>query len=112
MMGDLELPAEPGLGRKAAEMIVLYLSEVGLGWTGGCRAFYTPQEWQERGEEYATDSELVIVHDGGDLSYLLNWDKFLDQSDYQRFEELQHRLKRMGLYIEGCTCWYSAVYPI
>jgi hypothetical protein len=73
---------------------------------GGCKAFYTPKEWKARGEDYGTESKLVIVHDGGDLAPYFN-------SDYMRYEmgeEMQKALLAKGYYFEQCTCWYSAVY--
>lgn len=87
------------------------MAETGLTYTGGCKAFYTPHQWRERGEEYGTESLLIVCHDGGDLAAMLNWDYFHGKEDYERFEELQRRLGLEGMYIEGCTCWYSAVYP-
>lgn len=76
--------------------------------TGGCRPFYTPEEWRARNEKYGTTSELVIVHDGGDYAPLMN----LDYMAYDLFDAFMKKFSELcpGHYIEACTGWYSAVY--
>jgi hypothetical protein len=74
--------------------------------TGG--QLYTPKEWRERGELYGLKSKLVIVHDGGDFAPYLN----LDYGCYKLFDKMVEFFSKHGYYIEACTCWYSAVYPI
>lgn len=69
-------------------------------------SFYTPQEWKERGEEYGTESELVVVHDGGYLAPYFNW----DYCCYGDVERMGKALGKIGYFAEQCTCWYSAVY--
>lgn len=75
---------------------------------GGCRAFWTAKEWASRGEEYGTDSVLVLVHDGGDLAPFCNW----NYQQYSLTEQLAEALAKAGYYYEQCTCWYSAVYGL
>jgi hypothetical protein len=75
--------------------------------TGGCTPFYTVQEWTSRGEDYGTKSMLIICHDGGDFAYLLNY----DNGAYDLIDEFIEAMDEIGLWTEGCTCWYSAVYP-
>lgn len=75
---------------------------------GGCQLFYTPSEWKDRGEEYGTNSKLVIVHDGGDQAPFFNW----AYCEYTRMEKMVEALKPLGFYPEQCTCWYSAIYAI
>jgi len=75
---------------------------------GGCRAFYTPAEWKRRDEVYGADSHVIVVYDGGELAPLCN----LDHEDYAAHEALVEALRKLGLYIEECTCWYSAVYDV
>lgn len=75
--------------------------------TGGCKTFYTPKEWKERGEDYGTESLLVVVHDGGLLSYYLN----IDYGDYDRYN-LNEEFGGDKTYIEAATCWYSSFYYI
>jgi hypothetical protein len=74
---------------------------------GGCTAFYTPEHWRERGENYGTDSVLILCHDGGDLALYCN----LDYAYYRGQERMNSCLKNLGYWVESCTCWYSAVYP-
>jgi hypothetical protein len=74
--------------------------------TGGCRTFYSPKEWKERGEKYGLNSCLIICHDGGEFSNLCSYDK----QDYGMLEKFAENLAIEGYYIEQCTCWYSALY--
>lgn len=77
-------------------------------YNGGCRAFYSPQEWQERGEMYGTNSALVLCHDGGELSYRCNYGKG-QPDEIKRFDDF---IRSLGYYVESCTGWYSALYPL
>jgi hypothetical protein len=73
---------------------------------GGCRAFYTPEEWMERGEQYGLSSVLIICHDGGDMAPFFN-------SDYEAYgwmEVMDNALRKEGFWAEPCTSWYTAVY--
>lgn len=71
-------------------------------YSGGCRAFYTPDEWKDKGEEYGLNSVLIVVHDGGDLSPVFGIDG--DPRD------VWQALTAKGFWFEPCTCWYSAIY--
>jgi len=73
---------------------------------GGCRAFYTAKEWQERGEDYGQGADLIIVHDGGDQAPFFN----IDYMAYDAMEEMRQALEEVGAYAEQCTSWYSAIY--
>jgi hypothetical protein len=73
---------------------------------GGCRAFYGPKEWAERNETYGLKSLLIVVHDGGDLEPYCN----LDFGSYSMHDQMQAALGKVGLYMEQCTSWYSAIY--
>lgn len=75
---------------------------------GGCRAFYTPDEWSDRGEEFGTESALVICHDGGDLMQYFSYDYCV----YESIDHMNDALGRIGYFAEQCTCWYSAIYPV
>jgi len=88
---------------------------------GGCRAFYTPQEWHDQKEDYGTESKLIIVYDGGDLSYYMNMDKNysiylmmrdegVEATPYASYEKVRKALEEAGYMVEECTSWYSAVY--
>jgi hypothetical protein len=64
---DFEIPEGLSkLGRNAAETIVKTARHrMGADASGGgCRAFYTPEEWKERGESYGLTAKLIVVHDG------------------------------------------------
>lgn len=76
--------------------------------TGGCKAFYHPEEWRDRGEDYgiSTTAVLVLVHDGGGLAEFCDWNR----QNYSWMEKLQDALDAQGYIMEQCTCWYSAVY--
>jgi len=96
-------------GQRAWRVIVDALKERGLEDTGGCKVFYSPREWRERGEEYGTDSELIVVYDGADAKYLFSLDADMDMS-YRNTEYMNNKLHEAGLYAGECTCWYSAIY--
>jgi hypothetical protein len=91
-------------GRKAAETLVKLAGKGADG--GGCRAFYTPEEWADRGEQYGLKSLLIICHDGGDLAPFLNW----DYCAYAKTEKAITALSEHGVYAEQCTGWYTAIY--
>lgn len=73
---------------------------------GGCPAFWSPDKWRERGERFGTDSLLVLVHDGGDLAPCCNFDYGAPLC----VRALEEELRKLGLFVEACTSWYSAVY--
>lgn len=99
-----------GDARKVADAIVAFLKgRLGQDPSGGgCRAFYDAKEWRERGERYGRNAVLVLVHDGGDLAPLCNW----DYGDDQGREAFELYLSKLGFYVERCTSWYSGVYPL
>jgi hypothetical protein len=96
-------------GKRAAEAIVEMLNKhnpEGRISGGGCRAFYTPEEWRERGEQYGCDSLLVVCHDGGDAAPYFNY----DYECYKLIDCMAVHLQKLGLFAEACTTWYTAVY--
>ncbi|MEB3023005.1 MULTISPECIES: hypothetical protein [Mycolicibacter] len=94
-------------GKEVAETIRQFLSDKELQYHGGGGRFYSPAQWHDRGEEYGTNSLLVITHDGGDHAPAFN----LDYGHHTLHEELQKLLTdKHGVFIEACTSWYSAVY--
>ena len=108
-MSDLDKPE--GLsdkGQKAYETIVKFLQHKSMTYTGGCKAFYSPQEWAERGESYGTNSHLVVVHDGGDLARIFN----IDYGSYILNEDMNNMLAKSGMFAEACTTWYTAIYGL
>ena len=76
--------------------------------TGGCKTFYSPAEWQARGEEYCKKAELIVVYDGGAVAPFFNY----DYSQYDFCEYMNNALEKVKLYAEPATCWYSGIYAI
>lgn len=111
-MSDLKIPdGLGGLGRVAADVVLRTAREIcdgGEVFTGGCRAFYSPQEWRDRGEEYGLKAVLIVVHDGGGLARFFNY----DYQDYGSIDKMDKALRECGVYAEACTCWYTAIYKI
>lgn len=88
-------------GFNAAVAIRQQAVQQGLTNSGGCKVFYSPAEWKERGEVYGRESELVVVYDGSDARYLAEFNSSVEEV-----------LARLNLFIECCTHWYAAVYKI
>ena len=106
-MTDLQQPENlSDKGKQAHSAILAFLEKHGLTYTGGCRAFYSPKEWAERGEEYGDDGELIVVHDGGCVGNAFSY----DNENYKMIEEMNETLKPLGVYSEPCTRWYTAIY--
>lgn len=109
MKQDLEIPS--GLskqGKDAIKVILKFLKDKNLEYTGGCKAFYSPKEWEDRGEIYGISSELIICHDGGDLAHIFN----MDYENYDLYEEMRVKMNLVDMFVEQCTSWYSAVYKV
>jgi hypothetical protein len=69
--------------------------------------FYSPEEWQARGESYGLQSELLIIHEEG---YMTKYCNLVLEEDYAAYELLVEKLSKEVVYVEQCTSWYSAVY--
>ena len=95
-------------GRDAAAVIVAFLKKRDMSDPCGGGRFYTPDEWEERGEQYGIGSLLIITHDGGEHAPAFNW----DYEAYDLMEELRQELSKIDVYVEQCTSWFSAIYPI
>lgn len=94
-------------GKKAWEVIHKFLMEQDPDtYTGGCRAFYSPEQWKARKEQYGTTGVLVVVYDGGDVGQYFG----LDHECYVLHEAMRQALHKAGFWAEECTCWYSAIY--
>lgn len=106
-MNDFELPQEEE-ARKVASVIVdtisAYLQKPPYG--GGCRAFYSQEQWQKRGESYGREAALIVVHDGGDAAMFFNWDYECEEAA----KMMDKALSAIGYWAESCTCWYTAIY--
>lgn len=73
---------------------------------GGCRAFYTPEEWKARGENDWRGTCLIVCHDGGDLSPFFN----LDEGAYLMWDRMFQTLQKKGFLAEQATSWYTCIY--
>lgn len=109
-MDALAIPEGIGpRGREAAETILRRLKQIDPDvYTGGCKTFYSPEEWAARGEKYGHASVLVVVYDGGEVRPHFS----MDAEDYQLVDAMQAALAEHGLYAEECTCWYAAIYNV
>ena len=102
------------LGQKAHKAITNVLAKYAspdrgsLDDPGGCKTFYSPEEWQARGEAYGLTSELVVVYDGGGPRHFFEW----EGRNESLLEEMRLALEADGLYHECCTCWYGAIYEL
>lgn len=106
---ELECPDKLSkLGCDAHAVIMDFLERHEATYTGGCKAFYSPEEWEARDERYGRDSELIVVHDGGDVASIFS----PDYGDPILMEDLQDELAKIGLFAEACTSWYTAIYKI
>jgi hypothetical protein len=104
---DLAMPE--GLseeGKRAWKAITDLLAREDATYTGGCKGFYSPKEWTERGEEYGQGSVLVVAHDGGEHAPYFSYDCLA----YEAIERMRVALEAVGCWPEQCTTWYSAVY--
>lgn len=95
-------------GNAAHAAIMTFLLKKDMCSSGGCKVFYSPSEWQARGEEYGTKSELIVVYDGGDHRMAFN----MDGECYHTIDELREELAKVGCFFEEATCWYGSVYKI
>lgn len=109
-------------GKKAYKAVVKGLPGGVDTDTGGCKTFYSPQEWKDRGEEYGCDSVLVVVYDGGNVRPYFNMDAAYEidswvyaatgktREPYGTTEGMIKVLKGAGFWSEECTGWYAAIY--
>ncbi len=105
-MSDLALSEQASEAAKLIHSTILKV--IGHdAYTGGCRAFYTPEEWKAKGEKYGLNATLIIAHDGGDLA-----DYFGPMAPDELIIKMENALSAIGYYADLCTGWYSAVYPV
>jgi hypothetical protein len=76
--------------------------------TGGCKAFYSPQEWRDNGWQVNEKVLCVVCHDGGDLAPLFN----LDYQDYKAFDKMDQIFRRRGLYAEAINSTVTHIHTI
>lgn len=67
-------------------------------------------------DEYGQRSLLIITHEGTDAARAISLDGAYnayarpDQDCYGLYNQFVEYLDKMGVYIEQCTRWYSAIY--
>lgn len=102
--------------RKLAYAIRNYLSSEGVEDTSSGRAFYSPGEWRDRGEQYGTRSALVVVYDGNGVAPYFSLDAtappWSKPEAYHRYEAMMSLCREHGFYFEEATGWYACIYPI
>lgn len=104
-MDTVDKPSDlSDLGEKAFETLVKFFTKHEMNLGGN--KLYSPQEWKDRGEDYGTSGVLIVCHDGGDHAGAFN----SDYEQYNLYEEMIRELGKVGLWVEQCTSWYSAIY--
>lgn len=76
--------------------------------TGGCKAFYSPQEFRAKGHEVHEKVLCVVIHDGGDLAPLFN----LDYEDYKAYDKMDQIFRARGIYAEAINSCKTHIHPI
>lgn len=94
------------MGQSAAEMILGVLIRKDAAWTGGCRAFFTPKEWREKGHDGVEGAVLIVVHDGGAVGGFFNYDRA------DLYDQMADALRDVGVYAESGALWYTGIWPI
>ena len=104
----LDFSRPPGLsavGKEAYEIIVRFLKDNDL-TRGEGRVFYSPKEWQDRKEDYGTNSELIVTYGGGSpVAKAFSYDAF----DYVTREAMKTELSKARLHSEDATGWYGYI---
>ena len=73
---------------------------------GGCKAFYTPDEFRRKAHRVPDEAILVLCYDGGDLRYYCNW-SYADRTTTKKFNAL---LEKHGLKSENVDTVIDYVY--
>jgi hypothetical protein len=104
---DLACPGRVRLAFLAYEAIATVLTRYKATYTGGCRAFFTPDEWTALGNRAAPGALLVVVYDGGSLP-----DFFRLGVNARRHNAMSRALAAAGVYAEEVNGCHSTIYPI
>lgn len=107
---DLARPANlSDKGNKAYDIILKHIKQSGLDYTGGCRVFYSQEEWRARGEQYCLSAELIVVYEGSSIVELFDPEEgYLSDS----YLAIDNDLADAGLYCELGTNWYAGVFKL
>ena len=101
---DYELNGGGPNTRRAYRLLKSYFVSEGLTDSGGCKTFYTPREWRDRGEVDGREAILIVVHDGGDVSPLFNW----SYEAYPDLRRTERYLAKHGLCAFNYG-WFTAI---
>lgn len=102
------LSAPKGLSQAGASALVrikLFMQKHKL--ETGCKVFYSPEQWEAKGEKPKPNCELVVVYDGSDLNGVINGTKRGNLMD-----ELRDSLQAVGVYLEPDSGWFAGIYKI
>ena len=94
-------------GEDAYRVIMAVLTECDALYTGGCKTFYSPTEWAERGEKYCLNAELIVVFDGGAVAHFFSG-SYADS--VYLMDKMDSALAEAGFYAELGTSWYAGIY--
>lgn len=76
---------------------------------GGCKAFYSPEEWtQVNGSPVSRAALLVIIHDGGNMAPRFN----LDYEQYKLYDSIDPMLRPRGLWRDHMNSVESRIYRL
>lgn len=104
---DLECPATVRVAYTAHRTILRVLRRYKATYTGGCRAFWSPEEWIAAGHKAPGPlTALMVIYDGGALP-----DFFRLGEHTARYEAMRNALSLAGLWAEEITGTCSAIYP-
>lgn len=106
MRDDYDTSSLKGDALQAAKTILAVMRKHGELYSGGCKCFYSAEEWEERGEPYGNGGVLVVCHDGGTQANFFAW----EYECYDFIEEIRAALEPLGLYAEQGTSWHSTIY--
>lgn len=70
-------------------------------------SFYTPEEWRARGEEYCTDSKLILVFEGNLFSVMNGY-----TDSYKLYDEFDRFVRGFGYYFDLGNAWNMGFYPL
>jgi hypothetical protein len=74
--------------------------------------YYDPKEWEERGELYGLESELIMTYEGNVMSHIMNPGYAANAANaYELHDRFTDKLHAVGFWVEPCTHWYAAFYP-
>lgn len=94
-------------GKAAAQVIIDFCKQHDL--ESDQEVFFDPHHWMGA---FGDNSLLIVTHANTDASRALSLDGAYERNrrDYSLYDALYKQLASVGVYIEQCTKYYSAVY--